>query len=206
METLRVDPCSMDFSLLAEIIAPCWSLDSVLRSCTIKFSHDCELNRKPLQILFMPFTIGSHSDAANVDVKELVLHFPDSVDPNLDCEDALAALVQFNTTLETLELRFLNFRSRPAGNSAIFRALEINHTLKEFTFFSDRRGLEGLIASFDCSGPQPNTTLSTLNLCLIEHRNDRFGKNDQGRSGSDFGSCGVNAEIEHHIEAGSSII
>ncbi|KAG0571006.1 hypothetical protein KC19_6G204500 [Ceratodon purpureus] len=163
--------------VLAKSIALYLSRNSVLRSVTIQLaSGDFKLDRETLEILVTPLTTASPSEA-NVGLKELVLHLLDFADPDERCEDALANLVRCNTTLEKLELRFSDFKTclEEGMCTEIGRALEVNHTLKEFGCFCDRVGLGELLAPFvpDRSGRQPNTTVSTLNLFLSHYFDER---------------------------------
>lgn len=183
LETLIVHPGAIgetNFSVLAKTIALCLSRNYALKSFEIHISSwRFNLNRESLEKLLRPFTTSLQSDA-NTNLKELVLRLPDFVDPGAHCENAIANLMRANTTLEKLELRFSDFRSclKDGACKYIGRALEVNHTLKEFGCFCDLAGVKELVASFvpDLSGLQPNTTLSTLHLFFSHEVDDRRGK------------------------------
>ncbi|KAG0563723.1 hypothetical protein KC19_8G054400, partial [Ceratodon purpureus] len=204
LETLTVGAGGLNFVALAEAIAFCLSRNTVLKSFTLQILvRDYELHRESLEILLRRFTSSLPSEA-NADLKELALYLQ-----YLDGHfmDAVANLVCCNTTLEKLDLRFLEFRSNLKDGKSSWReigkALEVNRTLKELSCFCDLAALRELLVPFvpDCYGRQPNTTLATLRLFVSNVVNGRWDQtfvNNLGLILRDLASAlGLNSTLKH---------
>lgn len=140
-----------------EAIAKCFWRNNVLRYCTLGVNYT--VTEQAWETMLRPFTAST--EEANVALKELVLE----IYCYSPCQEAIANLVRFNTTLEKLEFRplysaFGQFRS-------VAEALVVNYTLQEFgCVWTDHAHLKELVdvlipGIFDRSA---NAHLKTLKL------------------------------------------
>lgn len=173
LETLTVSPGIKPHSKDLEPVALYLSRSSVLKSCTLAV-NSINLDCGQWEMMLSPFM--SSSVAASVaELKELVLQ----IQAPTPCEEAIAMLLQLNTTLEKLEVRSFcptfdtSLDSAPSLRLPL--ALRVNHTLREFGCVWSVVDLKELVDVFipGISGHPANTSLTTLKLfptldCRIE--------------------------------------
>ncbi|KAG0606109.1 hypothetical protein M758_9G115000 [Ceratodon purpureus] len=152
-------------------IARCFSGNTVLRSCTLRL-RPCDGRCHPLQAILGPFTTTVESEA-NVGLRNLVLISTQEDNGCWLCQEAIAALVTRNMTLEKLEVGDHVFPNRGKSHfdrvGIMARAVGCNPTLKEIRFQCSVAELKELVLRLvpNADGRQANTTLSALKLSLI---------------------------------------
>lgn len=166
LETLVLDACPMSLPEHAESIAAFLEHShSTLKSCTLVL-NSCDFqsdSHSVMRTILRPFTNGAA-------LKELVIRItpPQRVDevyvckklvcPN--CHEAMADMLRHNISLVKFELACSYSRDNVCA--LVGSALQVNHSLQEFGFPCTGAGLLELGRSL--SGPQANTSLSTLKL------------------------------------------
>ncbi|KAG0601046.1 hypothetical protein M758_11G079900 [Ceratodon purpureus] len=166
-----LDIICTDVSDHVKAIARCFSGNTVLRSCTLRL-RPCDGRCHPLQAILGPFTTTVESEA-NVGLRNLVLISTQEDNGCWLCQEAIAALVTRNMTLEKLEVGDHVFPNRGKSHfdrvGIMARAVGCNPTLKEIRFQCSVAEFKELVLRLvpNADGRQANTTLSTLKLSLI---------------------------------------